>query len=267
MTLAKRNTASVSRAALSTRRALSLCRRRLLQRDRALRESEQKLAEQYRSMASVAHELRAPLQTVNVALALISTEALPTMERPLRLAKASLSRASALLYDLLDFSALAHGAHIPLEKKRQRLAALVTRALDDVRLRFPNRTFEELNRAPDAWVDVDEKRLAQVLDNLISNALLHGAAQSPVEVCVEQQAEGVALRVRNVGAISDAARASLFQPLSHGEGAMRRGSMGLGLYIVKQVAEAHGGRVELEADPDSTTFSVILPELSAPSSS
>jgi signal transduction histidine kinase len=260
MSLSKGNT-SQSRAALRTRRALALCRRRLWQRDRALHETEQKLAEQYRGMASVAHDLRAPLQTVNVALALISAEALPNMERPLRLAKASLSRASALLYDLLDFSALAHGAHIPLDKKRQHLAALVTRALDDVRLRFPNRAFEELNRAPDAWVEVDEKRLAQVLDNLISNALLHGAAQSSVEVCVEQQADGVALRVRNAGAISEAARQSLFQPLSHGGDALRRGSMGLGLYIVKQLVEAHDGRVELQADPASTTFSVILPQL------
>lgn len=253
MSLARTN------GALRTRRALAQCRRRLLQREQALRESEQRLAEQYRSMASVAHDLRSPFQTVSVALALIAAEAQPSMERPLRLAKASLARASALLYDLLDFSALALGERIPIQRQRQLLSELVTRALDDVRLRFPDRTLHELNRAPDALVEVDEKRMAQVLDNLISNALLHGAPHSPVEVCIERQGDQVALRVKNQGAIGDSARQNLFQPLSHGQGAVRRGSMGLGLYIVKQLAEAHGGQVEVSSDADHTTFSVILP--------
>lgn len=249
--------------ALRSRRALSVCRRRLLQREQALRESEQRLAAQHRSMASVAHDLRSPLQTVSVALALIAAEAQPNMERPLRLAKASLSRASALLYDLLDFSALALGEGIPLKRQREPLAELVKRALDDVRLRFPDRTVSELKRVPEVLVEVDEKRMAQVLDNLISNALLHGAPHSPVEVWIEPHGHEVALHVRNTGAISEGARQSLFQPLSHGQGAVRRGSMGLGLYIVKQLAEAHDGRVELTSDTQHTTFSVILPSFSA----
>jgi signal transduction histidine kinase len=243
------------------RRALSVCRRRLTLQERLLRESEQKLADQYRAMASVAHDLRSPLQTVNVALALISADAPASMEKPLRLAKASLARASGLLYDLLDFSALAHGQGIPLKKHKLRLSELVVRVLDDTRLRFPDRALDAQDRAPEVWVDADVNRLTQVLDNLISNALLHGAPKTCVKVCVEAYEQEVAVRVQNAGAISEAARAVLFQPLSHGESALRRGSMGLGLYIVKQLVDAHAGRVELSVDAESTTFSVLLPRL------
>jgi signal transduction histidine kinase len=244
---------------LRTRRALSICRRRLLEQTRRAHDSQRELVEHRRHMASVAHDLRAPLQTVNVALALIAADAAPAMEKPIRLARASVARLGALLYDLLDFSALAHGEHVPLKKQKHRLSELASHALEDARLRFPERSFAADFAASGDWVDVDASRIAQVLDNLISNALLHGAAGTDVSLSVVCQADQLALRVSNVGAISDAARASLFEPLSHGQGALRRGSMGLGLYIVKQLVEAHGGRVELHGDAQSTTFSVLLP--------
>lgn len=255
MTLAK------SAGALRIRRALATSRRQLALKAQLLRASEQKLADQQRHMASIAHDLRSPLQTINVALQLLSADVAPAADKPLRLAKASLARASGLLYDLLDFSALAHGEGIPLQRQREPLCELVQRALDDARLRFPGRGLTEALPEQEIWVEVDARRMAQVLDNLISNALLHGAHDTPVSVQVERAGDEVALYVQNAGTISDAARAKLFQPLSHGEGALRRGSMGLGLYIVKQLVEAHGGRIELSSGADCTTFSVRLPSL------
>lgn len=248
-------------AAHRMRRALSTYRRRLALKEQRLRESEQRLADQRRHMASIAHDLRSPLQTVNVALALLSADGTPAMEKPLRLARASLTRATGLLNDLLDFSALAHGAGIPLTKHRHVLQELVQRALDDARLRSPGRALTDALPVREVWVEADAPRMAQVLDNLISNALLHGARDTPVSVQVELSGNEAALSVRNAGTIPEAARATLFQPLSHGQGALRRGSMGLGLYIVKQLVEAHGGRVELTSDAESTTFTVLLPRL------
>jgi signal transduction histidine kinase len=167
------------------------------------------------------------------------------------------------LYDLLDFSALAHGEGIPLRKQRQLLNELVQRALDDARLRFPGRVLMDRLPTHEVWVEADASRIAQVLDNLISNAFVHGAHDAPVSVYLELAGAEVAVSVANAGAIPETARARLFQPSSHGEGALRRGSMGLGLYIVKQLVDAHGGRVQLTSDAHSTTFTVLLPR-SAP---
>jgi sigma-B regulation protein RsbU (phosphoserine phosphatase) len=108
----------------------------------------------------------------------------------------------------------------------------------------------------------DSDRMAQVLTNLLSNAIHYSPEGTPVRLRVWAEGEHVALSVHNLGPpIPGELRPRLFQPLQRGEhpDASRR-SIGLGLFIVKHVVKAHGGSVEVaSSEEEGTTFSVHLP--------
>ncbi len=113
----------------------------------------------------------------------------------------------------------------------------------------------------------DVNRVRQVLANLVSNAVKHGAEDSPITVSVSGDEEGdVVVAVCNIGApIPQDEWELIFEPFRHGSSRAgrhgeRRGSMGLGLYIARRMAEAHGGTVRVESSTDTgTTFSAHLP--------
>lgn len=224
-----------------------------------MRTTRAELADQRRFLAMVSHDLRSPLQTVSVALGLIAADAAPGMEKPLRLARSSLLRTSALLADLLELSLLTRGQALPLRRERVRLQDLVMRAVDDAQLRFPGRHVAFDASAESDWADLDVMHMAQVLDNLISNALIHSPGHSSVVLRMACEPGGLKLEVENRGGIDARVQARMFQPMNRGEGSVHPGSMGLGLYIVKRLVEAHAGRVEAYSDAESTRFSVFLP--------
>ena len=114
--------------------------------------------------------------------------------------------------------------------------------------------------------DWDAARLRQVVSNLIGNALQHGAPQGPVELSAVSAGATVEVRVHNEGAPIPSARlATLFDPLRRYdtlESATQRvpGSIGLGLYIVREIVVAHAGTLEVTSTAqDGTTFTVRLP--------
>jgi signal transduction histidine kinase len=100
-----------------------------------------------------------------------------------------------------------------------------------------------------------------VLSNLLSNALRHGRAGEPVWVRAEGREREVVLSVTNAGEpIPEELRPVLFEPYTRGNPRFRpSGSLGLGLYIVRQVVEGHGGTVEVASGEGTTTFTVRLP--------
>src|SRR5439155_19333462 len=106
----------------------------------------------------------------------------------------------------------------------------------------------------------DRSRLEQVVANLVSNACKYGDGK-PIEVRVEAHDGRARLRVRDGGlGISREDRARIFQPFERAGGRDRAPGLGLGLYVVRKIVEAHGGRIELESEPGSgSTFTVELP--------
>ena len=113
----------------------------------------------------------------------------------------------------------------------------------------------------------DAARIAQMLANLVANAVQHGAAGEPVTVAVNADEHAVHVQISNSGPpIPVEQRENLFSPLRQtpaAEGEKRPGSsgLGLGLYITREIAVAHGGSVEFKSDEAGTTFSVRLPRL------
>jgi len=108
-----------------------------------------------------------------------------------------------------------------------------------------------------AW---DEHRILQAISNLASNAVQHGTPGSPVRVQLTGNDERVAVEVRNRGTIPSDILPRIFEPFRSGRhDASRGGGLGLGLFIAKAIARAHGGGLEVNSSNDETMFRLVLP--------
>jgi PAS domain S-box-containing protein len=230
--------------------------------------TEHKRAEQFRErlMGIVSHDLRSPLHGIilNAELLLrsedVSGPVLTGVQRIIR----STERMSRMITDLLDFTRARLGGGIPLQRRPGNLVELVRATLEEFEVSHPGRVV--LSHEPGPYSgEWDPDRLAQVLSNLVGNALHHGAAHTPVEVALRQEQSTLVLTVHNQGApIPEALLPHVFDPFRGADGGSRQG-LGLGLYIVQQILQAHGGSISVDsrADP-GTTFTVRLPRGSPP---
>jgi len=210
----------------------------------------------------VSHDLRNPLGVVIGSAGML----LPRIQEP-RSAKfverilANGQRASRIVSDLLDLTRTRLGAGIPIVPERVDLSELVRELVEEVRVAYPTRAVD-LDSAPEVVGTWDPDRLAQVVSNLLNNAIQYGPADDPVRVTLRRSGANVALEVQNSGpAIPPALLEHIFDPFKRGE--RTRGAekgLGLGLYIVQHIVAGHGGRVEARSsDTEGTTFTVTLP--------
>ncbi len=212
----------------------------------------------------VSHDLRNPISAITLAAhALLRREELDA--RATKSASRILSsaeRATRMIRDLLDFTQARLGGGISLERRPTDLRQLVQQVLDEVEVTCPDRHIE-VRQEGDAWGEWDSDRMAQVVTNLVSNALKYSPGETPVRVEVRGEDEAVVLSVHNQGdPIPADLLPRLFEPLRRGTLQMDRTtrSIGLGLYIVKHLVEAHGGTVSARStEGRGTTFTVRLP--------
>ncbi|HEX4461598.1 MAG TPA: HAMP domain-containing sensor histidine kinase, partial [Polyangia bacterium] len=219
--------------------------------------------ERERVMGVLGHDLRNPLTAIGMAaLRLVRHGLSPLQEELVTLVQGSVARMQRMISDLLDFSRVRAGGELPVA--RQPHVALRTICADvvaELQLAHPERRIVA-HFAGDGVGAFDPDRLAQVMSNVIGNALEHGGRQSPITVHIEEDADSVSLSVHNDGPVIDsAARAQLFEPFRRGAGATE-GGVGLGLFIVEHVVRAHGGRVEvMSSAKDGTTFRITIPRV------
>jgi signal transduction histidine kinase len=149
---------------------------------------------------------------------------------------------------LIDLSRSRLGGGIPLARSHVRLAPLIESVIEDLARRYPNNRFSLSGNAElkGVW---DPDRLRQVTASLIRNAVLHGLKDGPIDVVMSQDDAGTNFAVHNEVCDDEIApEAELFDPYRD-----------LGLYIVREIVEAHGGRVAVDSSSDGTTFRVLLP--------
>ncbi len=228
-----------------------------------LRRAEEEAREigrlQERLVAIVGHDLRTPLQVIHlgVSTALRSAGLSPELERTLGRVARSAQRMRGIIDDLLDFSRARQGQGIPVAKGPLDLAEVCRRALAELAPLSGGRTLS-LEVHGDTALEGDAGRLLQVASNLVGNAVQHGTG--PVEVDLRGDGDEVTLEVRNGGpAIAPEVLPHLFEPFRRGGGEGSDGSIGLGLFIVREVVRAHGGAVEVRSDEGGTAFTVRLP--------
>jgi len=212
----------------------------------------------------LSHELRTPLSTImtsgqSLQIAAMNGKVLPeAAERALRATR----RIQSLLDDLLDYVRSGLGEGMRVTAVPNDMARICTRVVGELRPNHPGRDIDVQTTGDPSCV-CDSQRVAQAVSNLLGNALRHGSRDRPVTVKVDGSAmDSVTVSVHNSGSpIPADTRETLFEPLVRGVGAVNGGyNLGLGLYVVREIASAHGGSVEVQSDEVSgTVFSVQLP--------
>jgi signal transduction histidine kinase len=212
-----------------------------------------------RLMGIASHDLKNPLGAVLQASTLLSRS--PNLdEREKRFVKqihASAERMAHLVVQLLDLTRVRLGGGLPLAKKPMRLDQAVRAVADELKLTTPERAFElKLDEVP---LEADPDRIGQVASNLVGNAVKHSAPGGRVAVRVTREQADALLSVYNEGpAIPSERLEHIFEPFVV-YGSAPRDGLGLGLYISREIVQAHGGSIRVASDAGGTRFTVRLP--------
>ncbi|KOP54949.1 histidine kinase [Pseudomonas coronafaciens pv. porri] len=213
------------------------------------------------------HDLRTPLSAILLgADVLLRTSDLGA--RPTKVASriySSVKRASQIVGDLLDFTRSQIGPGIPLKKTNIDIQPICARIVDESSTVNPEADIRLISNDP-VIGNFDGDRLEQVFSNLIGNAIQHGSSLDPVEVTLNAADGILQFTVHNSGSpIPEDVLPFIFNPMDRysPEKMTDNGpysSLGLGLFIVARIVDAHGGRIEVTSKADKgTTFAVFIP--------
>jgi PAS domain S-box-containing protein len=211
----------------------------------------------------VSHDLRNPMNAIGIATTLLLKRG-QLDEQGVRIVKrivSSSDRAVRLIQDFLDFTQARVMGRIPVSRRPASIREIARQVFEEVLLTQPSRkgTFVHEGEERGTW---DPDRLAQVIGNLLGNAFQHSPPTSVVHLATRGDQDGVTIDVHNEGApISPDDLARLFEPFERGTDASASGrSIGLGLYISRQIIEAHAGKIEVRSvEGEGTRFTVWLP--------
>lgn len=204
-------------------------------RDRAL------FAEQM--VGIVSHDLRNPLSAILMGVQLLGRAENERRVRVLGHVRNSAERAQRLIEELLDFTQARIGAGLTLNLQPLDLHQVTARTLDELMLAFPDQAITHVARG-EAQCTADADRLAQLIGNLVSNAATYGRRGTPIVVRSAIEAGTALVEIHNEGEpIPDDMLANIFEPMVRGAtGSNTVRSVGLGLFIVREIAKSHGGR-------------------------
>jgi signal transduction histidine kinase len=217
-------------------------------------------------LGMLGHDMRSPLQVIEMTTTYLSKLSAGNEVETCaaRLSKSTRS-IKALLDDLIDFNRTKLGLGISIAPGAVDLQTAFTSEIDQLRVAYPNRLIElEANgNVSGVW---DINRINQLLGNLVVNALKYGAFTSPVKIALKGLPAEVCFSVHNYGPTIDPALLSqIFEPLKRGTDrhlvSASDASMGLGLYIAREIVNAHGGTIAATSSDNETVFTVRLPRL------
>jgi signal transduction histidine kinase len=231
-------------------------------------EDASQMKDRFLSIAS--HELKTPITTIRgqaqLALRRLSKQrSLPDelegVENALERINDQTSRLTSLIDELLDVSSIRNGK-VELRKRRTDLRDICREAVEDQRLLSGRSILLDMPAAP-VKLSIDGDRIAQVIVNLVSNAVKYSPEESAVEVCVQQEQDGVLVQVRDHGkGIPEDQQAQIFETFYRtpdAEASTKQG-LGLGLAISREIVERHEGKIWCESQPGKgSSFFVKLP--------
>ena len=210
------------------------------------------------------HDLRTPLHAVSMVAALLEKHGNLT-GLALNMASQIASSVQAMermITDLLDFTGTRLGAKMTVSREPMDLGLLCREVIDELKAVHPSRNFisEIEDEVQGEW---DAARLRQLISNLLGNAVQHGSPDGPIGLFLKAETNDVLVGVRNEGPpIPRDSLSLIFDPLrrnSSQELTRPAGSIGLGLYIAREVATAHGGSINVSSEEAETVFIVRLP--------
>jgi hypothetical protein len=175
-----------------------------------------------------------------------------------------------MISDLLDYTRTRLGAGMPVVPAPLNLATLSGELIAEYRAAHPDRAIE-YRASGDLSGVWDSDRIRQAISNLLGNAVQHGSAEFPVTLSLRGEAANVFISIHNGGdPISPGELPKIFDPLIRGSSAEspksnRPSSIGMGLYIAREVAKSHNGRIDVISTAEhGTSFTICLPREAAP---
>jgi signal transduction histidine kinase len=211
----------------------------------------------------VAHDLRQPLESIS-----ISAQALARSTHDAKLLRygeriiAAARRLNRMVGDLMDLSRL-DARRLELVRQRVDVPALIAASIERMTLQAPDHVFDMRVRGDVPAANADPDRIAQVVENLLTNAVKYGQGGTPILVDISVDDGEVLVTVTNEGRPLVAEELSrIFERFQRTAAAKLQGiqGIGLGLYITRSLVEAHGGRITAKSTPSGvTTFRFTLP--------
>jgi signal transduction histidine kinase len=209
----------------------------------------------------VSHDLRSPLAAIQGGAVILSrTRLAPEHARVASIVLSSSVRMERIIRDLLDYARTRATTGIPLSLRATDAGDLCARVADEAAL--SGRGVVELHRDGDLSGEWDPDRLEQAIANLVANGIEHAPPGTAVRVRAIGEADRVRIEVENDGPpIPPDAVRSLFDPFQRHSSAGGRPGLGLGLFIVRTIVEAHGGTVEVDSTASPVAFTIRLPRV------
>lgn len=211
------------------------------------------LREQF--IAVLSHDVRTPLSTMLNGIEILGQYVQPAAEPLLDTMRRSGKRISALIDDVSDFARGRMGGGISLDLRHEsNLENTLNQVVNELRQVYPGRTIITHIPAGVALL-CDAPRMAQLLSNLLKNAIVHGSVSDPVSVNVVSSEGTFQLAVTNSGAaIAPEIAEQLFKPFWQAAKSGTKKGLGLGLFIASEIARSHGGALEVQSSNGKTTF-------------
>ena len=209
------------------------------------------------------HDLRTPLGAISMGATLLKDGPLDEDQtETIGLIEKSVARMSDLIDDAMDFTRGRLGGGITVETKSDvPLEPVLAQVITEMRTVWPNRVIETEFLLTEN-LNFDRKRIAQLFNNLLSNALTHGKDGYPVLVKAISAKGEFQLSVSNVATpIPPDVLRRLFEPFSRGGAKNYQQGLGLGLYIASQIAKSHGGTLEGVSNAEETRFTFTMPSV------
>lgn len=213
----------------------------------------------------LSHDLRNPLGAIMMsATVMMTTEGpdWPQQKTAARILNAG-TRMDGLIGDLVDFTRHRLGAGIPIVRTEIDIETVCRQTVDEI-IAFHPGCVVNFKASGDLHGSWDSGRIAQAVSNLCGNAFQYGSEHAPIDVAVRGEADHVVVTVHNIGNRIPKDRVhDIFNPFKQLDPDSTKQknarSVGLGLYIVKAIATAHEGTIDVESDEEGTTFTLALP--------
>jgi signal transduction histidine kinase len=234
-------------------------------RERKRLEEEARLGQEFENQLHgiVGHDIRSPLAAIKATVSALLLR--PDLTEPQRKAIARVARSTEriqrLVQQLLDYTRIRIGDGLPVYPKPADAQELCRRVTEEFAQTHPGRVVYRAEA--DGRGEWDPDRLMQLISNLVENALKYGAPERPVTVTLGGDEDAVVVSVHNDGEpIPQEMVPTLFEPFRRGPQNEQtvKVSLGLGLYVVREVVRAHGGSVSVRSSrEEGTTVSARLP--------